>query len=88
MISEGARSLYAMEKLSLHGYGFDVLRAIPGLIKMRRQLGDYFIANPPQIFIGIDAPDFNFSLEKRLKKNGVKTIHYVSPLYGLGAKGG
>lgn len=87
MISEGAKSLHSMEKLSLHGYGFDVLKQIPSLLRMRKQLGDYFIANPPQIFIGIDAPDFNFSLEKRLKKKGTKIIHYVSPSIWAWRKG-
>ena len=87
MISEGAKSLYSMEKLSLHGYGFDVLKQIPALLRIRKSLGDHFIANPPQIFIGIDAPDFNFSLEKRLKKKGIKTIHYVSPSIWAWRKG-
>lgn len=87
MMSEGAKSLYPMDKLSLHGYGFDVLKQIPSLIRMRKKLGDYFIANPPQVFIGIDAPDFNFSLEKRLKKKGIKTIHYVSPSIWAWRKG-
>lgn len=79
MIAEGAKSLYPMDELSLHGYGFDVLKAIPGLLRMRRDLGNYYLTNPPKLFIGIDAPDFNFSLEKRLKKQGINTIHYVSP---------
>lgn len=79
MMAEGAKSLYSMDRLSLHGYGFDVLKQIPSLFRMRKQLGDYFITNPPNVFIGIDAPDFNFSLEKRLKKKGITTIHYVSP---------
>ena len=87
MISEGAKSLYAMDKLSLHGYGFDVLSAIPGLIKMRRQLTKHFIANPPKVFIGIDAPDFNFALEKKLKDKGISTIHYVSPSIWAWRKG-
>jgi len=87
MMSEGAKSLYPMDRLSLHGYGFDVLKQIPNLFTMRRQLGDFFIANPPQVFIGIDAPDFNFSLEKRLKKNGICTIHYVSPSIWAWRKG-
>ena len=87
MISECAKSLYTMYKLSLHGYGFDVLSAIPGLIKMRRQLTKHFIANPPKVFIGIDAPDFNFALEKKLKDKGISTIHYVSPSIWAWRKG-
>lgn len=87
MMAEGAKSLYPMERLSLHGYGFDVLKQIPSLFKMRKQLGNYFIANPPQVFIGIDAPDFNFSLEKRLKAKGITTIHYVSPSIWAWRKG-
>jgi lipid-A-disaccharide synthase len=87
MISEGAKSIYPMDKLSLHGYGFDVLKQIPSLLKLRKQLGNHFIENPPQLFIGIDAPDFNFSLEKRLKKKGIKTIHYVSPSIWAWRKG-
>jgi lipid-A-disaccharide synthase len=87
MMSEGARSLYPMDKLSLHGYGFDVLKQIPSLLRMRRKLGNHFITNPPQVFIGIDAPDFNFTLEKRLKKKGINTIHYVSPSIWAWRKG-
>jgi lipid-A-disaccharide synthase len=87
MMAEGAKSLYPMDALSLHGYGFDVLKAIPSLLKMRKQLGDYFLANPPKLFIGIDAPDFNFSLEKKLKSHGINTIHYVSPSIWAWRKG-
>lgn len=87
MMAEGAISLYSMDRLSLHGYGFDVLKQIPSLFRMRKQLGDYFITNPPNVFIGIDAPDFNFSLEKRLKKKGITTIHYVSPSIWAWRKG-
>lgn len=87
MMSEGAKSLYPMGKLSLHGYGFDVLKQIPSLFSMRKQLGNHFIENPPKVFIGIDAPDFNFSLEKRLKDHGITTIHYVSPSIWAWRKG-
>ena len=80
MLAEGASSLFPMEKLSLHGYGLDVLKEIPGLLKIRHQLYRYFRANPPDVFIGVDAPDFNFTLEKKLKRKGIKTIHYVSPV--------
>jgi len=78
MIREGAQSLYPIERLSVRGY-VEVLKHLWGLLKLRRQLLKQFLANPPHLFIGIDAPDFNFWLEKKLKRKGVKTIHYVSP---------
>jgi len=78
MIREGAQSLYPIERLSIRGY-VEVLKHLWGLLKLRRHLLKQFLANPPDLFIGIDAPDFNFWLEKKLKRKGVKTIHYVSP---------
>ena len=87
MVAEGAISLFPMEKLSLHGFGFDVLKEIPGLLKIRRQLYQYFVDHRPDVFIGIDAPDFNFVLEKKLKKKGINTIHYVSPSIWAWRKG-
>lgn len=87
MIAEGAQSLYPIEKLSLHGYGLDVLRQIPSLLKIRRNLVSFFKQKQPSIFIGIDAPDFNFTLERKLKQHGIKTIHYVSPSIWAWRKG-
>lgn len=78
MMAEGAKTLFPMEKLSVRGY-VEVLRHLPGLLKIRRQLRRYFLENPPDLFIGIDAPDFNFALERSLKRKGIRTIHYVSP---------
>lgn len=78
MVAQGAISLYPMERLAVRGY-FEVLRHYWGLLRMRRELARYFLKNPPDLFIGIDAPDFNLGLEARLRRRGIKTIHYVSP---------
>ncbi len=78
MLEEGAESLYPMERLAVRGY-FEVLRHYWGLVRMRRELVRYFVRNPPDLFIGIDAPDFNLGLERMLRRKGIKTIHYVSP---------
>lgn len=78
MQAEGAVSLFPMERLAVRGY-FEVLRHLFGLLRMRRQLFAYFRKNPPDLFIGIDAPDFNLGLERKLKSHGITTIHYVSP---------
>lgn len=79
MQAEGAVSLYPMEKLAVRGYGLDVIRKLPELMGIRRKLSNYFISNEPDVFIGIDAPDFNLGIERKLKKHGISTIHYVSP---------
>lgn len=78
MMDAGAESLYPMERLAVRGY-FEVLKHYWGLVRMRRELAQYFIKNPPDLFIGIDAPDFNLGLEKVLRRRGIKTMHYVSP---------
>jgi len=78
MMNEGAQSLFPIERLSVRGY-LEVIKHLWGLLKLRRQLLRHFIENRLDLFIGIDAPDFNFWLERKLKNKGVKTIHYVSP---------
>ncbi len=78
MQEAGCFSLYPMERLSVMGIA-EVVRHLPGLISMRRELGTHFLNNPPDIFIGVDAPDFNLALERRLKRRGIRTLHYVSP---------
>ncbi len=78
MMSKGAQSLFPIERLSVRGY-VEVIKHLFGLLRLRRQLLKYFLNNRLDLFIGIDAPDFNFWLEKKLKNKGIKTIHYVSP---------
>tara|TARA_B100001750_G_C15460945_1_gene574246 strand:+ start:228 stop:1376 length:1149 start_codon:yes stop_codon:yes gene_type:complete len=70
--------LFPMEKLSVMGFT-EVLGRYFELRSIRNKLIKHFLKNPPDIFIGIDSPDFNLCIEKRLRKAGIKTIHYVSP---------
>ena len=74
----GARALFPSERLAVNGLA-DVLVHLPGLLRMRRQLARHFQSRPPAVFVGIDAPDFNFGLEARLKAAGIPTVHFVSP---------
>ena len=78
MMSEGAHSLFPIERLSVRGY-VEVIKHLFGLLRLRRQLLNHLLTNRIDLFIGIDAPDFNFWLEKKLKNKGITTIHYVSP---------
>ena len=78
MIAAGCRSMFEMDRLSVMGF-VEPLGRLPELFGIKRQLREYFIANPPLAFIGIDAPDFNLRLESELHNVGIKTVHYVGP---------
>lgn len=86
MISLGAQSLFPMERLSVRGY-VEVIRHLYGLLKLRKQLLKQLLEAKPDVFVGIDAPDFNFWLERKLKAKGIPTIHYVSPSIWAWRKG-
>jgi len=75
---QGLESLYPLETLSVMGL-VEVLKHLPGLIKIRRHLKRDALAWRPDIMVGIDAPDFNIGLERQLHDHGIRTAHYVSP---------
>ena len=78
MKAEGFQSLCPMERLSVMGF-IEPLKRLPELLGIRRAVIKRYRDNPPIAFIGIDAPDFNLTIELKLRIAGVKTIHYVSP---------
>lgn len=78
MQSAGMQVLYPLEKLAVFGY-VEVLRHYREITGIRAKLRSHFLSNPPALFIGVDAPDFNLDLEAALKRHGIPTVHYVSP---------
>src|SRR5258707_8371858 len=78
METAGCTAWYPMSRLALRGYA-EVAVQLPALMLVRRELRRRLLAAKAVLFIGIDAPDFNLGLEARLKRAGVRTIHYVSP---------
>lgn len=82
MQAQGFAAWWPASRLAVRGYA-EVLPHLRALLAMRRQTGDRLLADGsrPDLFIGIDAPDFNLSLETRLRQAGVPTIHFISPSF-------
>lgn len=78
MVAQGFEAWWPHEKLSVFGF-VDALKHYRELSGIRQQLGDRLLQERPDVFVGVDAPDFNFGLEARLKAQGIKTVHFVSP---------
>lgn len=78
MLAEGVTSWAPMEQLSVMGLA-EVLRHLPGLFRIRRQVTRQFAALRPDVVIGIDSPDFTLGVERQLRAAGMRTVHYVSP---------
>jgi lipid-A-disaccharide synthase len=78
MIGQGFDAWYPLEKLAVRGY-VEVLRHYREISGIRNELKRRLLADPPDVFIAVDAPDFNLALEKILKKRGIPSVHYVSP---------
>jgi lipid-A-disaccharide synthase len=78
MKAAGCDVLEHAEVLAVMGL-IEPLKELPRLLRLRRSLIDRWSDNPPDVMVGIDAPDFNLGLEKKLRRRGIKTIHYVSP---------
>jgi lipid-A-disaccharide synthase len=78
MAEQGLQSLYPMDRLSVMGL-IEPLKRLPELLRMRSAVYQHFLANPPDVFLGIDSPDFNLRLERKLREAGIRTAHLVSP---------
>ncbi len=78
MQQQGLDVWYPMEQLAVRGY-VEVLRSLPKLLRLRGELKRRLVRERPDMFIGIDSPDFNLELERKLKSSGIVTVHYVSP---------
>lgn len=78
MIGRGFRSHHPMEKLSVMGL-VEPLKRLPSLLAIKKDMVQRYLDNPPDVFIGIDSPEFNHRIELPLKRAGIPTVHYVSP---------
>jgi lipid-A-disaccharide synthase len=75
----GFASWWSFQKLAVHGFNWELLRRYREIVGIRDQLRERLLQQSPDIFIGTDAPDFNFKLEEDLRAAGIKTVHFVCP---------
>lgn len=78
MLAEGFNSFYPMDRLSVMGF-VEPLKRLPELLRIQRGIKQHFTQSPPDLFIGIDSPDFTLNIELFLREQGILTAHYVSP---------
>jgi lipid-A-disaccharide synthase len=78
MQAEGCEAWFPMERLAVRGF-VEVIAHLPGLVRIRRAVRARLVAERAAVFVGVDAPDFNLGLEARLKRSGMRTVHFVSP---------
>jgi lipid-A-disaccharide synthase len=79
MQRRGFEAWWPSEKLAVHGYSLEVFRRLRELIGIRKQLRERLLRDRPDVFIGVDAPDFNLGLEADLRAAGIPTVHFVCP---------
>ena len=79
MARHGFDAWWPHYKLSVHGFGWEVLRRYREIVGIRDQLKTRLLGQHPDVFIGVDAPDFNLDLERSLRDQGIKTVHFVCP---------
>ena len=81
MQRRGFEAWWPSERLAVHGYSIELVRKLLGILAIRKQLRQRLQAPGarPDVFIGVDAPDFNLGLEAALREGGVKTVHFVCP---------
>lgn len=78
MIAEGFISFFPQDRLAVMGF-WEPLKRLPEFLRIRKTLADYFVQKLPDVFVGIDSPDFNLHLEMILRNRGIRVVHYVSP---------
>ncbi|MGE4570104.1 MAG: lipid-A-disaccharide synthase [Gammaproteobacteria bacterium] len=78
MAAAGCQTLWHINQVNVMGFS-EVLRKLPSLLRLRKAMVSHFCEQKPTVFIGVDAPDFNFKIERQLKARGIKTVHFVSP---------